>query len=98
MIKETKKVPCISQSLQLYHTMNISFFEYHVKIADFCLIFFTAVCCSYSYVFFGSTEPVVSRPPVEVCRGTEVVIPQSCCTFPFATTPQHLRETFFKYV
>jgi len=47
-------------------------------------------------MFFGSTEPVVSRPPVEVRRGTEVVIPQSCCTFPFAATPQHLQETFMK--
>ena len=48
-------------------------------------------------MFFGSLEPVVSRPPVEVRRGTEVVIPQSCCTFPFATTPQHLQETFTKF-
>jgi len=40
----------------------------------------------------------VSRPPVEVCRGTEVVIPQSCCTFAFASTPQRLHETFLKYL
>jgi len=53
---------------------------------------------SYTYIFFGSTEPVVSRPPVEVRRGTEVLIPQPCCTFPFATTPQHLQETFMKSV
>jgi len=49
-------------------------------------------------MFFGSTEPVVSRPPVEVRRGTEVVIPQSCCTFSFATTAQRLHETFLKCV
>lgn len=56
------------------------------------------VLYSYTYIFFGSTEAVVSRPSVEVRRGTEVVIPQACCTFPFATTPQHLHDAFYKCV
>lgn len=50
----------------------------------------------YTYPFFGSSAPIITQPPVEVRKGMEVLIPQSFCTFDFATTAQQLQDTFFR--
>ena len=50
----------------------------------------------YTYPFFGSASPIMTHPPVEVRRGTEVVMPQSFCTFDFATSLAQLHDTFMR--
>ncbi|XP_062828214.1 centrosomal protein of 120 kDa isoform X2 [Anolis carolinensis] len=50
----------------------------------------------YSYPFFGSAAPIMTNPPVEVRKNTEVFLPQSYCAFDFATMPQQLQDTFFR--
>ncbi|XP_072167359.1 centrosomal protein of 120 kDa-like [Diadema setosum] len=50
----------------------------------------------YTYPFFGSSAPIMTHPPVEVRRHTEVLLPHSFCAFDFATTPQQLRETLLR--
>ncbi|XP_030832368.1 centrosomal protein of 120 kDa isoform X3 [Strongylocentrotus purpuratus] len=55
-----------------------------------------SVYLRYTYPFFGSSSPVMTHPPVEVRRHTEVLLPHSFCAFDFATTPQQLRETLLR--
>ncbi|XP_072038302.1 centrosomal protein of 120 kDa-like isoform X3 [Amphiura filiformis] len=50
----------------------------------------------YSYPFFGSSAPIMTHPPVEVRKHTEVLLPHSFCAFDFATTPHQLHETLFR--
>ncbi|CAK6978980.1 centrosomal protein of 120 kDa [Scomber scombrus] len=50
----------------------------------------------YSYQFFGSAAPIMTNPPVELQRNTEVSLPQSYCAFDFAALPQQLEETFLR--
>ncbi|XP_070542235.1 centrosomal protein of 120 kDa-like isoform X2 [Ptychodera flava] len=50
----------------------------------------------YTYPFFGSSAPIITHPPVEVRRHTEVLLPHSFCAFDFATPPQQLKETFLR--
>ena len=50
----------------------------------------------YTYPFFGSAAPIMTHPPVEARRGSEVLIPQSYCAFDFATSIQQLQDTFMK--
>ncbi|XP_077989016.1 centrosomal protein of 120 kDa-like [Glandiceps talaboti] len=50
----------------------------------------------YTYPFFGSSAPIMTHPPVEVRRHTEVLLPHSFCAFDFATAPQQLKETFLR--
>ncbi|XP_025919701.1 centrosomal protein of 120 kDa isoform X2 [Apteryx mantelli] len=50
----------------------------------------------YSYPFFGSAAPIMTNPPVEIRKNTEVFLPQSYCAFDFATTPHQLQDTFFR--
>jgi len=50
--------------------------------------------CRYVYPFFGSSSPVMTNPPVQVQRHSEVLIPQSFCKFEFASTIQLLQSTF----
>ncbi|XP_063049920.1 centrosomal protein of 120 kDa-like, partial [Engraulis encrasicolus] len=50
----------------------------------------------YAYQFFGSAAPIMTSPPVEVKRGTEVFLPQSYCAFDFAALPQQLQDTFLR--
>ncbi|XP_063956230.1 centrosomal protein of 120 kDa-like [Lytechinus pictus] len=55
-----------------------------------------SVYLRYTYPFFGSSSPVMTHPPVEVRKHTEVLLPNSFCAFDFATTPQQLRETLLR--
>ena len=57
---------------------------------------FSFLPCRYTYPFFGSSSPIMTHPPVEVRRQTEVLLPHSFCAFDFATTPQQLRETLMR--
>ncbi|PKU46428.1 hypothetical protein llap_3277 [Limosa lapponica baueri] len=50
----------------------------------------------YSYPFFGSAAPIMTSPPVEVRKNTEVFLPQSYCAFDFATIPHQLQDTFLR--
>ncbi|XP_059193835.1 centrosomal protein of 120 kDa [Centropristis striata] len=50
----------------------------------------------YSYPFFGSAAPIMTNPPVELRRGSEVSLPQSYCAFDFAALPQQLQDTFLR--
>ncbi|CAK6444468.1 unnamed protein product [Pipistrellus nathusii] len=50
----------------------------------------------YSYPFFGSAAPIMTNPPVEVRKNMEVFLPQSYCTFDFATMPHQLQDTFLR--
>ncbi|XP_006812274.1 centrosomal protein of 120 kDa-like [Saccoglossus kowalevskii] len=50
----------------------------------------------YTYPFFGSSAPIMTHPPVEVRRNTEVLLPHSFCAFDFATASQQLKETFLR--
>ncbi|KFO89506.1 Centrosomal protein of 120 kDa, partial [Buceros rhinoceros silvestris] len=50
----------------------------------------------YSYPLFASAAPIMTSPPVEVRKNMEVFLPQSCCTFDFATIPHQLQDTFFR--
>ncbi|XP_041957044.1 centrosomal protein of 120 kDa isoform X2 [Alosa sapidissima] len=50
----------------------------------------------YAYQFFGSAAPIMTSPPVEVKRGTEVFLPQSYCAFDFAALPHQLQDTFLR--
>ncbi|KAM9393923.1 centrosomal protein of 120 kDa [Pholidichthys leucotaenia] len=53
-----------------------------------------AAMLRYSYQFFGSAAPIMTNPPVELQRNTEVSLPQSYCAFDFAALPQQLNDTF----
>uniref|UniRef100_A0A3Q3EQM5 Centrosomal protein 120 n=1 Tax=Labrus bergylta TaxID=56723 RepID=A0A3Q3EQM5_9LABR len=46
--------------------------------------------------FFGSAAPIMTNPPVELQRNTEVSLPQSYCAFDFAALPQQLQDTFLR--
>ncbi|XP_070175091.1 centrosomal protein of 120 kDa-like isoform X2 [Littorina saxatilis] len=48
----------------------------------------------YTYPFFGSAAPILTHPPVEIRKGSEVLLPQSFCAFDFACTLQQLQDTF----
>ncbi|XP_029797630.1 centrosomal protein of 120 kDa isoform X1 [Suricata suricatta] len=50
----------------------------------------------YSYPFFGSAAPIMTKPPVEVRKNMEVFLPQSYCAFDFATLPHQLQDTFLR--
>jgi len=47
----------------------------------------------YSYPFFGSSAPVMTKP-IEVKRNSEVILPKSLCVFNFACTGSSLSSTF----
>ncbi|XP_053180840.1 LOW QUALITY PROTEIN: centrosomal protein of 120 kDa [Scomber japonicus] len=55
-----------------------------------------AATLRYSYQFFGSAAPIMTNPPVELQRNSEVSLPQSYCAFDFAALPQQLEETFLR--
>ncbi|KAH9488810.1 hypothetical protein Btru_064837 [Bulinus truncatus] len=48
----------------------------------------------YMYPFFGSAAPILTHPPVEIRKGTEVLLPQSFCAFDFACPVHQLQDTF----
>lgn len=50
----------------------------------------------YIYPFFGSAAPILTHPPMEIRKGSEVLLPQSFCAFDFACTVQQLQDTFVK--
>ncbi|KAK3743125.1 hypothetical protein RRG08_063983 [Elysia crispata] len=50
----------------------------------------------YMYPFFGSAAPILTHPPMEIRKGSEVLLPQSFCAFDFACTVQQLQDTFIK--
>lgn len=50
----------------------------------------------YTYQFFGSPAPIVTNPPVQLQRNTEVSLPQSYCPFDFSALPQQLQDVFLK--
>uniref|UniRef100_A0AAQ4R1M1 C2 domain-containing protein n=1 Tax=Gasterosteus aculeatus aculeatus TaxID=481459 RepID=A0AAQ4R1M1_GASAC len=50
----------------------------------------------YSYHFFGSAAPIMTRPPLELQRNAEASPPQSYCAFDFAALPQQLQDTFLR--
>ena len=55
----------------------------------------------YQYPFFGSAAPVFTYPPVEVSRvralqHSTVNLPQSYCSFDFATLPSQLANALLK--
>ncbi|GFO36195.1 centrosomal protein of 120 kda [Plakobranchus ocellatus] len=50
----------------------------------------------YMYPFFGSAAPILTHPPVEIRKGSEVLLPQSFCAFDFACTVQQLQDTFVR--
>ncbi|KAM7018354.1 centrosomal protein of 120 kDa [Tautogolabrus adspersus] len=50
----------------------------------------------YSYQFFGSAAPIMTNPPAELQRNTEVSLPQSYCAFDFAALPHQLQDTFLR--
>ncbi|KAK7009202.1 centrosomal protein of 120 kDa [Biomphalaria glabrata] len=50
----------------------------------------------YTYPFFGSASPISTNPPVEIRKGTEVLLPQSFCAFDFACTVHQLQDTFIR--
>ncbi|XP_008285920.1 centrosomal protein of 120 kDa [Stegastes partitus] len=56
-----------------------------------------AATLRYSYQFFGSAAPIMTNPPVELQRNTEVSLPQSYCAFDFAALPQQLQDTFTRF-
>ncbi|XP_072243359.1 centrosomal protein of 120 kDa [Leuresthes tenuis] len=55
-----------------------------------------AATLRYSYPFFGSAAPIMTNPPVELQRNTEVSLPQSYCAFDFAALPHQLQDTFLR--
>ncbi|XP_038077302.1 centrosomal protein of 120 kDa-like [Patiria miniata] len=50
----------------------------------------------YLYPFFGSVSPILTHPPIEVRRHTEVLLPHSYCSFNLAATVQQLQETLLR--
>uniref|UniRef100_A0A8C4N8D2 Centrosomal protein 120 n=1 Tax=Eptatretus burgeri TaxID=7764 RepID=A0A8C4N8D2_EPTBU len=66
------------------------------SIRDLAIDFPVNCVLRYSYRFFGSAAPIMTNPPVEVRRHTEVFLPQSYCLFEFAATFQQLQETFHR--
>ncbi|XP_033634352.1 centrosomal protein of 120 kDa-like [Asterias rubens] len=50
----------------------------------------------YLYPFFGSVSPILTHPPIEVRRHTEVLLPHSFCSFNLAATVQQLQETLLR--
>uniref|UniRef100_UPI00358EFD77 centrosomal protein of 120 kDa isoform X2 n=1 Tax=Myxine glutinosa TaxID=7769 RepID=UPI00358EFD77 len=66
------------------------------SIRDLAIDFPVNCVLRYSYRFFGSAAPIMTNPPVEVRRHTEVFLPQSYCLFEFAATLQELQETFHR--
>ncbi|XP_061172082.1 centrosomal protein of 120 kDa-like isoform X1 [Saccostrea echinata] len=66
------------------------------SIKDFHSTSTLMVFIRYSYPFFGSAAPILTNPPVEIRKGTEVILPQSFCAFDFACTTQQLQETFLR--
>ncbi|XP_041362219.1 centrosomal protein of 120 kDa-like [Gigantopelta aegis] len=50
----------------------------------------------YTYQFFGSAAPILTHPPLEIRKGSEVLLPRSFCAFDFACTLQQLQDTFFR--
>ncbi|KAL6114956.1 cep120 [Pungitius sinensis] len=55
-----------------------------------------AATLRYSYHFFGSAAPIMTRPPLELQRNAEASPPQSYCAFDFAALPQQLQDTFLR--
>ena len=51
----------------------------------------------YTYPFFGSSAPVMTSPPVQVQRNTEVLLPKSFCAFDFAASPHSLQDTLTRW-
>lgn len=56
------------------------------------------LCFRYTYQFFGSSAPILTNPPVELHRNSEVSLPQSYCAFDFVALPQQLQDTFLRLV
>ncbi|XP_034027224.1 centrosomal protein of 120 kDa [Thalassophryne amazonica] len=50
----------------------------------------------YSFGFFGDGAPIMTGPPVELQRNTEVSLSQSYRTFNFTTLPKQLEDTFLR--
>ncbi|XP_053726637.1 centrosomal protein of 120 kDa isoform X1 [Synchiropus splendidus] len=67
------------------------------SLSRFSLTHPVAATLRYFYQFFGSSAPVMTNPPVELRRNTEVFLPQSFCAFNFAVLPQQLEETFNRF-
>ncbi|KAM9810498.1 centrosomal protein of 120 kDa [Neosynchiropus ocellatus] len=67
------------------------------SLSRFSLTHPVAATLRYFYQFFGSSAPVMTNPPVELRRHTEVFLPQSFCAFNFAVLPQQLEETFNRF-
>ncbi|XP_076443605.1 centrosomal protein of 120 kDa-like isoform X2 [Babylonia areolata] len=53
-----------------------------------------SVFLRYTYPFFGSAAPILTHPPVDIRKGSEVLLPQSFCAFDFACTLWQLQDTF----
>ncbi|XP_069481685.1 centrosomal protein of 120 kDa [Ambystoma mexicanum] len=66
------------------------------SISDLDLGFPVNCMLRYAYPFFGSAAPIMTNPPVEVRKNTEVFLPQSYCAFDFATLPHQLQDTFVR--
>ncbi|XP_028851880.1 centrosomal protein of 120 kDa [Denticeps clupeoides] len=73
---------CFSMDLRSVRSLNVTF----------------PVNCTlrYAYQFFGSAAPIVTSPPVEVKRNTEVFLPRSYCAFDFAALSNQLQDTFLR--
>ncbi|XP_062310749.1 centrosomal protein of 120 kDa [Osmerus eperlanus] len=66
------------------------------SIKNLTLAFPVSCTLRYAYQFFGSAAPIMTNPPVEVRRNTEVFLPQSYCAFDFAALPHQLQDTFLR--
>lgn len=91
----------VSSGTQPHHEISVPPVPHHFRVsidlkcvANLDVTHPTSVFLKYTYIFFGSSSPVFTEPPVEVRRGTEVTLPKSFCAFDFATTFAQLEDTF----
>jgi len=81
------------------HTNNanlVHHFKFSINIKSISKLDLPRVCnlfVKYSYPFFGSSAPVMTKP-VEVKRNSETILPKSLCIFNFACTSSSLSNTF----
>lgn len=71
-------------------------FRFSVNIRSVCKLDLPRTCnlfVRYSYPFFGSSAPVMTKP-IEVKRNSEVILPRSLCVFNFACSSTSLTTTF----
>ena len=71
-------------------------FKFSINIKSVSKLDLPRVCnlfVKYSYPFFGSSAPVMTKP-VEVKRNSETILPKSLCIFNFACTSLSLSNTF----